>query len=426
MVFSKIKQALPKNDQTKHLVALDIGTEYVKALIARVGVDEEGQPNAEVIGVGRKHQGLSDMHTGAIADISGVVDNCDEALKQAEEMAGVQAKDVIIGIAGELVRGDTVTIKYRRPDSDKAIDQKEMEDIIAKVQQRALERVKAELARDSGGDIEVKLVNAALVNIHIDGYKVNNPIGFQGRDVAVQLFTAYAPMVHLGAIERVAYELDLQLKAVAAEPYAVASSVGVGINQNFNAVFIDVGGGTSDIAIVNEGGVEGTKMFGIGGRTFTQAIARSLGVSFTEAEKLKLTFSDGSIDKEKVGPVKDALMPVVKVWLSGVELALSEFEQIDQLPSKILLCGGGTGLPFITKALETTKWRAQLPFARTVQIDHIEPNQVQAVTDTTGKADDFTYITPLGLLKVGLDTLDSGDLGTGERLLRRFNEALQA
>src|SRR5687767_11654696 len=100
MILDKIKQALPtsKAGGDQHLVALDIGTEYVKALVAKVDGDD-----LHIIGVGRAHQGLSDMHSGAIADIGAVVRNCEAALNDAEQQAGVQAKKVVIGIAGELV-----------------------------------------------------------------------------------------------------------------------------------------------------------------------------------------------------------------------------------------------------------------------------------------------------------------------------------
>ena len=72
-----------KADDEQDIVALDLGTEFVKALVARVVNGDE----AEIIGVGRKHQALSDMQAGAIADIASVVDNCDQALTQAEEQA---------------------------------------------------------------------------------------------------------------------------------------------------------------------------------------------------------------------------------------------------------------------------------------------------------------------------------------------------
>ena len=97
-------------DKDDYIVALDIGTENVKALLARVSGDD-----IEILGVGRAHQELSDMHSGAIADIAGVVQHCEDALTQAEDEAGLQAKHAVIGIAGELVKGTTNTIRYRRP-----------------------------------------------------------------------------------------------------------------------------------------------------------------------------------------------------------------------------------------------------------------------------------------------------------------------
>ena len=214
MVFEKIKAKRNKTPVGDYIVALDIGTEFVKALIAKL----DGE-TLEIVGVGRARQELSDMHSGAIADIAGVVRNCEDALSEAEDQAGLQAKRVVIGIAGELVKGVTNTIRYRRPQPDRPLDTSEMEFIIEKVQERAQTKAQKEIALETGNDeVEVKLVNSALVSIHIDGYKVSNPIGFQGRDVAVQIYTAFAPMVHIGALERVADELSLELLAVAAEP----------------------------------------------------------------------------------------------------------------------------------------------------------------------------------------------------------------
>ena len=253
-----LKNLLKKSekDSRELLVGLDIGTEVVKALIAEVKGDE-----LEIIGVGRKQQEMGDMHMGAIADIAGVVQNCEAALTEAEDQAGVQAKRVVIGIAGELVKGITNTIRYRRPQPDKALDVAEMEFIIEKVQERAQGKAQAQIALETGNeDVEVKLVNSALVSIHIDGYKVSNPIGFQGRDVAVQIYTAFAPMVHIGALEKVADELALELVAVAAEPFAVSRSVlGTDANSSFTAILTDIGGGTTDIAVVNDGGVGSTQ-----------------------------------------------------------------------------------------------------------------------------------------------------------------------
>ena len=399
-MFNKIKKQIEPDDN--YIVALDIGTEFVKALIAQV--DEE---EIKIVGVGRAHQDLSDMHSGAIADIAGVVRNCETALIEAEEQAEIQAQRVVIGIAGELVKGTTNTIRYRRPQPNRPLDEEEMGFIIDKVQERAQLKAQRQIAQETGNqDVEIKLVNSAIVGIHIDGYKVSNPIGFQGKDVAIQIYTAFAPMVHIGALERVANELSLNLVAVAAEPFAVARSViGTDASSNFTAILADVGGGTTDIAVVSDGGVEGTKMFGIGGRSFTHRIANDLNLSYKNAEKLKLNLSN---DKLKSTVAKEAMKSIEKtlnVWVSGVELALSEFDDLDHLPNKILLCGGGASLEALPEALEDSDWWKDLPFTKKPTVKHVKPNEVAGIEDLSDKITDHTFITAMGLLRVGYDTL---------------------
>ncbi|MGH7196707.1 MAG: cell division FtsA domain-containing protein [Candidatus Saccharimonadales bacterium] len=421
MILDKIKQALPARGPgaDQYVVALDIGTEFVKALVAEIDGDE-----LRILGVGREHQGLSDMHSGAIADIGAVVRNCEAALSDAESQAGVQAKRTVIGIAGELVKGITQTIRYKRPQPDVPLDMREMEFIIEKVQERAHKKAQKQIAWETGNeDVEIKLVNSAIVSIHIDGYKVSNPIGFQGKDVAIQIYTAFAPMVHIGALERTAQELDLDLIAVAAEPFAVSRSVlGTDASSNFTAILADVGGGTTDIAVVNDGGVEGTKMFGIGGRSFTRTIATELDMPFEDAERLKVHIDEGNIKSNVKEKVEKALDKTLEVWLNGVELALSEFDAIDHLPNRILLCGGGASLGKLVEALEERDWYKSLPFTRKPTVQRIQPSEVAGITDATGHVNDHTFITAMGLLRVGYDTM-VGSSGS-DSLRDKFNRIL--
>ncbi len=394
--------------EDQYLVALDVGTEYVKALIGKIPKDN-GEA-IEIIGVGREHQDLTDMQAGAIADIASVVDNCDKALSQAEAQAGVSVRTGIIGIAGELVKGTTTTVRVTRKDPSKPLDLGEMERIIRLVQDKAGAKARQQLAVELGGkEVSVRLVNSALVNIEIDSYPVTNPIGFQGKDVVVQLYTAFAPMIHIGALEKTAQELDLDLLAVAAEPFAVARSViGDNPNASFSAILMDVGGGTTDIAVINDGGVQGTKMFGIGGRAYTKSVERDLGVDFSQAEDLKLGLSEETLSPTKEKQVEKALHKTLDVWTSGVELALGEFNKLDHLPHRIFLCGGGSSLEMLMDQLQSSEWYRELPFARKPVVQRIKPSQVVGITDKTGDVNDHTFITAMGLLRVGMDTLNYG------------------
>lgn len=419
-LVEKFVRLRSREPQARYLLALDIGTEFVKALIGEV---KDG--HIEIIGVGRKRQRLTDMQGGAVTDIRGVVENCDAALRVAEKMAGVVAKDVVIGIAGELVKGASTTVRYKRAASSDPIDMTELKKILDRVQYRAFERAREQLTWETGmKEIEVKLVNTAIVDVQIDGYRVTNPIGFQGRDVSIQLFNAFAPMVHLGALQSVAGDLDLNLVNIAAEPFAVAKSVGAQDSSEFSAIFIDIGGGTTDIALVNNGGVEGTKMFAIGGRSFTKRIAQVAGVSFEKAEEMKLAYGAGTLGAKAKKVVEEAVDSDIKVWLSGVELSLAEFDRVDHLPAKIMLCGGGTGLPQIMAGLSDSAWYAQLPFARKPVISHISPKEVTRVIDKTGQLTSYADITPMGLANLGLDTA-GGDSVT-EGLIKKLSRAISA
>lgn len=418
---SRIKKS--ENADDRYVVGLDIGTENVKALIGKIN-----DTNVDIVGVGRAHQGLNDMQAGAVADIAAVTANCNKALAIAEEQAGVSARAVVIGIAGELVKGTTITINVTRKDTKKPLDIEEVEKIISLVQKRAFERAKATITSDLGGkDIEVQLVNSALVRMEIDGYPVTNPVGFQGKEVKIQLYTAFAPLIHIGALEQIARQLDMDLLAVAAEPFAVARSVvGEESDSNFSAILMDVGGGTTDIAVLDEGGVQGTKMFGIGGRAFTKGLSREIDKSYDEAESLKISLSKGALTGQSRQKVEKALNKTVQVWRSGVELALEEFNRLDQLPNEIYLCGGGSSLQLLVDELQSTSWYKDLPFSKRPKVSYINPEDVKGITDTTNVLQDHTFITAMGLIRVGLDTIGQNEeIDENSSIMDRINGLLR-
>ncbi len=403
-------------------MALDIGTDIVKALVFKVDKETE---KGVIVGVGRAKQKLGDMQSGAVSDISGVITSCEAAIAAAEEMASVRRiEQTIMGIAGELVKGSTTTVHYERLKPELRIDLPELKNIVQKVQWKAFDRIRQQLAWETGhSEIEVKLINAAIVDVRIDGYRVTNPLGFQGRDVSVGVFNAYAPMVHLGALQKIAEELDLDLLSIAAEPYAVARSMGLENTVDFSAIFIDVGGGTTDIAVVRSGGLEGTKMFALGGRAFTKRLAQELNINFEEAERLKIRYGRHELGRDVTGRIEKLLDEDCRVWLDGVELSLEEFADSDPLPSKILLCGGGSALPGIKKALTGKEWLKNLPFSKVPHVGFLQPKDVANMQDTTGLLRDPQDVTPMGLANLALDLVGEEKVLSG--MLRRAVKMMQ-
>jgi cell division protein FtsA len=388
--------------------ALDVGTEFAKALVFEI--DDGGQ--GIVRGVGRKRQGLSHMQSGTVADIAAVVDNCAVALQEAEEMAGFRPTQVVLGIAGELVKGFTTTLTQERKRPDQPITEAELVKLVDGVQREALREAERSITWETGlPNVDVRLVHAAIVGASIDGYGLTNPVGFQGRHVKIGVFNAFAPLVHLGALQSVASQLDLELLEVVAEPYAVARVLGTEQVRQAGGLFIDVGGGTTDVALVRQGGIEGTRMFALGGRAFTKSIADRLDLPFPRAEALKVDYARGLAMDER-----DEIASIVgedaSVWAAGVELVMEELAAGEMLPSRIYLCGGGSGLPEIADSLSQDRFWRQLPFTRPPEVAVMSPTMVESITDATNLLVDQQDVTPLGLayqameLQAGEDPLD--------------------
>lgn len=397
--------------RAKYFLALDIGTEFVKALVLRM--DEEIGKGV-VLGVGQSRQNMGNMNSGAVSNIKGVIETCEDAIAQAEAMAGVEnVEKTIMGIAGEFVKGTTTTVHYERAKPEVRIDIPELHNIIHKVQWKAFNRIRQQLAFESGcSEIDVKLINAAITNVKIDGYLMNNPIGFQGRDVSIGIFNAYAPMVHLGALQSIAKELDLELVTISTEPYAVVHSLGVEEKANFESIFIDIGGGTTDVALMRNGILEGTVMFALGGRAFTKRIAEDYKLSFMEAEKLKIQYSGGRVGRELTEKLDKILEGDCTIWFSGLQIALEKFlaSRLEALPSKILLCGGGSGLPGIYRLLSDWRLMAkELQFSKRPSVGFIQPHDVIKIIDKTGKLNSPQDITPMGLASLILELCSQKD-----------------
>ena len=248
-------------------------------------------------------------------------------------------------------------------------------------------------------------------------------MGFQGKDVSIGIFNAYAPLIHLGALQTIASDLGLNLLSIADEPYAMARSLGEERSLDFSAIFIDIGGGTTDIAVVRNGGVEGTKMFALGGRAFTKRISQDLGLSFNQAEEVKIKYAKNRLEEKISQKIEKILEEDCQVWLSGVELSLKEFSDADLLPSRILLCGGGSELPDIEKVLKETSWSEDLAFAKKPTIDFIKPKEIESIIDKTEMLTDPADITPMALANLTLDL--AGEENAISKILRKTIKMMQ-
>src|SRR5438270_8456420 len=216
-IKDRIKRLRRGADYENYYTALDIGTEYIKALV----VKREGR-NGVVLGASRQRQEFADMQGGVPSDIQGIIDSCDKAMSQAEDMCNIIPGQAVIGIAGEQVKGFSTAVTVPRADPNLKINEVELLQTIQLVEKRALREARHLMSEELGvPDVDVKLINSAITSVRIDGCPVQNPLEFQGQQMVVSAFNTFAPLTHIGALQTIASELDLDPVAAVAEPYGL-------------------------------------------------------------------------------------------------------------------------------------------------------------------------------------------------------------
>lgn len=415
------KSSNKKTTADEVYLALDIGTEFVKAVIFAVDFI-----SLEVIikGYARTRQHSSAMQGAMIVNIENVVNACDRAIGEAlhnaddnlrkkmkpednaEEFQTPIPTKAIVGIAGELVQGITIMADYSREDPDAKIDETEMNEVINHVKRQAFADAVVDIAEDIGVPVEaLQELNTKINSTYIDGVKVDNPLGFTGKEVTYRVFSTFAPSLHVNSLKEIVSNLGLEILSIEVEPYALSRGIKGGRDKNFGAIIIDVGGGTTDVAVVDQGGIIGTKMFAYGGRVFTKRIARDLKLELHDAEQMKLDYSDAKLARHDEENVKRALVKDIGVWAEGVELALSELDDLDHYPVNIYICGGGSALPEIRQAMIEHPWLQVLPFSKFPKAQLLFPNQFTDVVDETQKIISPADVTPLALARMILELI---------------------
>jgi len=411
-----------RDDYYRHFTALDIGTDMVKALVVR-----RDKTEGQVLGVGREPQEAIAMSGGAIADIESVIRAANRALEAAEDMAGLNPPpgQAVVGVAGELVKGFSSSAAYPRTKPETKIREGEIRNLLNLLQKRALREAQhlLELER-SYGELDARLVHSAITGTRIDGYPVANPLGFQGHNLEMTVFNTFAPLTHISAIETVVVELDLELVAAVAQPYAIARACAVDEVYEQGGIFVDIGGGTTDVALMRDGGIEGTRMFNLGGRSFTRRLATTLNISLEQAEAKKLRHSEGLLAPDEERRVAELMAADSEVLIRGLILCLDELARGERLPSAIYLCGGGSLLPEVLDELQKGTWAQGLPFTRPPQARLLVPSDVSGLNDTTGLLLSPRDIGPMGLANHAL-RLEADEKDVVNAVMRRVLKSMK-
>jgi cell division protein FtsA len=405
-IFSKTASVDYFDDKT-NFVALDIGTEVLKSM--RFTMDAYG---VNIHKISRIQQQENAMKSGVIRNLDTVLENCSLSINELtngltpEEMP----KKIVMGIAGEYIQGVSIIVNYKRDENfEKEVTEREQENILKKIRGQIKEEGEQNLALRIGlTSDDIDILHITVTGLEIGGMPVQSLIGYTGRDVKINLYASFGPKTYVNALKRVAESLNMDLVGIVAQPFAVARAYSGSSNQDFSGIFIDVGGGTTDIAVVERGNVLQTQMFAFGGRVFSKQIAKELSLDLRYAEQRKVKYSNGELSRETAEKVRKIVMPVAQLWMKTLKVAFQNCDDVDTFPSHIYMCGGGSLLPEIKEVMLEFPWKKYLAFPVVPKIEVFTPNKLNNIIDKSGDLRNIYDITPSALAKFAYDKeLDS-------------------
>jgi cell division protein FtsA len=332
------------------IVGLDIGTTKICAIVA-----ERTENGADVVGIGTHPS--KGLRKGVVVDIDATVDSIKQAVEEAELMADCEISSVYAGIAGGHIEGfnshGIVAVKDREVGSNDV--------------RRVIDAAKA-VAIPMDREV-IHVIPQEFIIDDQDG--IREPLGMSGVRLEAKIHIVTAAVTSAQNIVKCANKAGLNVVDIVLEPLASAEAVLSGDERDLGVCLIDIGGGTTDLAVFADGSIKHTSVLGLGGYHITNDIAVGLRTPFEEAERIKKRFgvasarylgSDDVITVPSVGGRRprevsrkilcEVIEPRIDEVLSLARQELVKAGLDDRIPSGVVLTGGCSALNGIAELAE--------------------------------------------------------------------------
>lgn len=370
---------------------LDIGT---RSIVGTVGYKNGNQ--FVVIAQRMKEHDTRAMLDGQIHDIQKVGETILAVKEQLEEAVGRKLSEVCIAAAGRVLRTVTTHVEYPFR-GDKEVQQEDIYGLVSAGVENAYQEF---LETKKEEDIKFYCVGHSVVRYYLNGYPMGNLEGHKARTIGVDLIATFLPDDVVDGLYKAVELAGLSVGSLTLEPIA---AIQLAIPERFrmlNIALLDVGAGTSDISITNDGCILAYGMLPVAGDALTEEIARHCLVDFATAEQIKRDAGE----KETVSYMDIMLLPqtitseeVQRVTAGLIEdMAEQAAEKIRELNggkavSAVFVVGGGGKIPGYTDAIAD-----KLGIARERVALRGEEVMQQIVFEEDVKKDSL-LVTPIGI-----------------------------
>ena len=337
-------------------IGLDIGTTKIVAMIGHVNEYSK----LKIIGLGRSES--LGVHRGVVNNITKTIQSIQSAVNEAEKTSGYKIDKVVVGIAGQHIRSLQHSDYITRQNSDQVIEEKDVNDVINQVYK---------LVMLPGEEI----IHVLPQEYKVDGQgEIKEPIGMFGGRLEANFHVVVGQVSSIKNIARCVKSSGIDFHGITLEPLASADAVLSKEEKEAGVALIDIGGGTTDLAIFKDGIIRHTSVIPFGGNIITEDIKEGCSIIEKQAELLKVKFGSAWPGENKENeivsipglrgrePKEITLKNLSKIIharvveiIEHVYLEIKNYgheEQKKKLIAGIVLTGGGSQLKHLKQLVE--------------------------------------------------------------------------
>ncbi|WP_313232212.1 cell division protein FtsA [Tissierella praeacuta] len=372
------------------IFSLDIGTRTIIGMVGEYTEDERFKVLAFTI----KEHKKRNMYDGQIHDIEGVANLVNEIVVELEEKIGEKLKVVSIAAAGRALKTHKIRI-------EKSIDN---EKEISKFDIEALELEAIQKAQEEINEIEINKslkyysIGYSVSDYYLDEDRIEKLEGHKGQRIGVDILATFLPQIVIESLYSVISRTGLEVGSITLEPIA---AINVAIKKELrllNLALVDIGAGTSDIAITKDGQITSYAMTSTAGDEITERLAKAYLLDFNSSEKLKIELSKqeehefvdviGIPYKLTTAEIVNTIKDIIEKIAGEISEKILEFN--GKSPNAVFLIGGSSQMPMLREMIAE---KLGLPKERVAIRDVSIVGNVEGLEDFNGPE----MITPIGI-----------------------------
>ena len=373
------------------IFALDIGTRSIVGLVGR----REGKKVSVVAAQVIEHDTRA-MLDGQIHDVEKVAQEVEQVKIGLERQTGIDLEEVAVAVAGRALKTKHGHAEIDAPQREE-IGPETIRNLDFMAVQKALSALESEREAE---DPTFQCVGYTPVYYELDGGRIGSLLGQRGSKAQVEVIATFLPRVVVDSMYAAVKRAGLSVGSLTLEPIAALNVVAPKDVRILNLALIDIGAGTSDIALTRDGTVIAYAMLPVAGDELTEKICKKYLLDFAMGERVKrsllkeevIRFEDimGSKYEMPAQQLIDELADEIKSYADEVSTLI---EELNGGPPDAAICvGGGSQIPLLTGMLST---KMNLPKNRAA-IKGVET--ISRVVDETGCLKGPDFITPVGIL----------------------------